>query len=165
MYYHAPFRTCDCANGPGIRVSLFVSGCRNKCPGCFNVEAQDFHHGEPFTEEVLDKIIEALKPDHITGLTILGGEPMDETNQWTVLPIVERVREVFGSKKTIWIYTGYVMETDLMQGGKAHTAVTHNILDLIDVLVDGPFIEELKDISLKFRGSSNQRIIELHPSV
>ena len=161
MFYGA-LRHCDVANGEGCRVSLFVSGCRNNCPGCFNKEAQDFHYGQPFTEETLDEIIEALKPEHISGLTILGGEPMDEINQWTVLAIVQKVREMFGWSKTIWIFTGYVLDKDLIQDGRAHTACTHNILDQIDVLVDGPFIQELKDISLQFRGSSNQRIIHLH---
>lgn len=162
---YCSIRTCDVANGEGCRVSLFVSGCRNKCPGCFNKEAQDFHYGQPFTEEILDEIIEALRPDHIAGLTILGGEPMDEVNQWTVLPIVEKVREVFGCTKNIWIFTGYVLDKDLIQGGRAHTACTNKILNLIDTLVDGPFIEELKDISLRFRGSSNQRIIHLNKGV
>lgn len=161
MYMACELRRCDVANGPGCRVTLFVSGCRNNCPGCFNKEAQNFHYGVPFTEEKLDELIEALKPSHIDGLTILGGEPMDETNQWTVLAIVQKVREVFGWSKTIWIFTGYVLDKDLIQSGRAHTVCTHEILDQIDVLVDGPFIQELKDISLQFRGSSNQRIIHL----
>lgn len=155
-------RRVDIANGPGCRVSLFVSGCRIHCKNCFNKEAQKFNYGEPFTEEVLEQIIEALKPAHISGLTILGGEPMDVMNQWTVLGIVNRVREVFGKSKTIWIFTGYVLEEDLLIGCPMHTAATPEIFRQINVLVDGPFIEELKDISLKFRGSSNQRILELH---
>ena len=155
----AAIRKCDIANGEGVRVSLFVSGCTHRCKGCFNEEAQDFNYGEPYTAEIEDEIIEALKPDHIAGLTLLGGEPMEPVNQRTILPLLERVRKVFGARKTIWIYTGCTLEELRDVQSRWRCEATDAILALTDVLVDGPFIEELKDISLQFRGSSNQRII------
>ena len=172
---YASIRKCDIANGEGVRVSLFVSGCTHRCKGCFNEEAQNFAYGEPFTREVEDEILEALEPDYIAGLTLLGGEPMEPENQRALVGLLRRVRERFGGRKTGWIYTGCVLELDLRpNSGEAipmgvstphrrwRTEVTDEILSIADVLVDGPFVEELKDISLKFRGSSNQRIIKLH---
>jgi anaerobic ribonucleoside-triphosphate reductase activating protein len=144
----------DIANGTGIRVSLFVSGCRNNCPGCFNKEAQDFTYGEHFSDEQLNFLIEELKPEHIEGLTILGGEPLDSLNQPTVFYIVDKIKNILPNKN-IWLYTGYDFPMIPM------TDFTYEILNNIDVLVDGPFIEDKKDPSLAFRGSSNQRIIDM----
>lgn len=140
----------DIANGPGVRVSLFVSGCRNRCKGCFQPETWDFNYGETFTEDVFREIYEAMSPDHITGLTILGGDPMEPENIEMVTLISKNIKDWFPDK-TIWIYTGYLYE-DLKDLA---------IMRYIDVLIDGPFIESKKDISLQFRGSSNQRIIDI----
>ncbi len=140
----------DIANGPGLRVSLFVSGCRNRCKGCFNPETWAFDYGIPFTRETEDRIIAALRPSWIQGLSILGGEPMEPENQEALLPFLERVRAELPDKD-IWLYTGYTYET--LSGSR--------LLSLADVLVDGPFIEAERDISLSFRGSRNQRIIRL----
>ena len=140
----------DTANGLGARVSLFVSGCRNHCPGCFQPETWDFGYGEPFTKEIEDEIIEALRPSWIQGLSILGGEPMEPENQAALLPFLSRVRRELPDKD-IWLYTGYTFE-----------AVSDSeLLPLVDVLVDGPFVEGERDISLSFRGSRNQRILTL----
>ena len=140
----------DTANGLGVRVSLFVSGCRNHCPGCFQPETWDFGYGEPFTNEIEDEIIEALRPSWIQGLSILGGEPMEPENQAALLPFLSRVRRELPDKD-IWLYTGYTFE-----------AVSDSeLLPLVDVLVDGPFVDGQKDISLSFRGSRNQRILTL----
>ena len=158
---YASIRTCDVANGDGVRVSLFVSGCTRRCPGCFNEEAQAFDYGKPFTKAVEDEILDALAPGHIAGLTVLGGEPMEPANQRALLPFLRRVRDRFGDAKTVWVYTGCVLETELKAESRWRTEVTDELLSLVDVLVDGPFVEELKDISLKFRGSSNQRILDL----
>lgn len=140
----------DIANGPGVRVSLFVSGCRNRCKGCFNPESWDFHFGKPFTEEAANEIIEALRPSWIQGLSVLGGDPMEPENQMALLPFLERVRAELPDKD-IWLYTGYRFES----------VFGSPIMALIDVIVDGPFVEEEKDISLVFWGSRNQRIIRL----
>lgn len=140
----------DTANGLGVRVSLFVSGCRNHCPGCFQPETWDFGYGEPFTKEIEDEIIEALRPSWIQGLSILGGEPMEPENQAALLPFLSWVRRELPDKD-IWLYTGYTFE-----------AVSDSeLLPLVDVLVDGPFVDGQKDISLSFRGSRNQRILTL----
>ncbi len=160
MYYGAIKKT-DIADGEGVRVSLFVSGCRNACPGCFNKETWDFNYGKPFTKETENEIIEALKPDFISGLTVLGGEPFEVENQEALLPFLERVKALY-PQKTIWCYTGYILEKDLLpEDGRRHCNQTPRILELIDVLVDGPFILEQKNIMLQFRGSENQRIINL----
>ncbi|MBO4708829.1 MAG: anaerobic ribonucleoside-triphosphate reductase activating protein [Kiritimatiellae bacterium] len=158
---YASIRTCDIANGEGVRVSLFVSGCTHHCKGCFNEEAWDFAYGKPFTREVEDGLLAALAPSHIAGLTILGGEPMEPENQRALVPFLRRVRDRFGLSKTIWIYTGCILEKELKAESRWRTEVTDEILAMTDVLVDGRFVEELKDISLQFRGSSNQRIINL----
>ena len=158
---YASIRECDIANGDGVRVSLFVSGCTRHCPGCFNVEAQAFDYGEPFTSEVEDRILGLLAPSHIAGLTVLGGAPLEPVNQRALLPFLRRVRDRFGLSKTVWVYTGCVLEKELQSPSRWRTEVTDELLMLVDVLVDGPFVEELKDISLKFRGSSNQRILHL----
>lgn len=158
---YASIRKCDIANGEGVRVSLFVSGCTHHCKGCFNEEAQDFNYGAPFTVEVETELFDALAPAHIAGLTLLGGEPMEPSNQVALLPFLRRFREKFGNTKTLWIYTGCTIEELKDNSSRWHTEVTSEILSMTDVLVDGPFIEELKDISLQFRGSSNQRILRL----
>ena len=140
----------DIANGPGVRVSLFVSGCRNHCPGCFQPETWDFDYGEPFTKETEDETIKALRPSWIQGLSILGGDPMEPENQRALLPFLRRVKEEL-PEKDIWIYTGYLLEK----------VETSPLLSYADVVVDGPFVEEEKDAGLAFRGSRNQRIIHL----
>lgn len=160
---YASIRTCDIANGEGVRVSLFVSGCTHRCPGCFNQEAQDFAYGQPFTPTVEDAVLAALAPKQIAGLTLLGGEPMEPANQRALLPFLRRFRERFGESKTLWLYTGCVLDLETMRLSPPRFDVetTPEILSLVDVLVDGPFVEALKDISLPFRGSDNQRIIDL----
>lgn len=155
---YATIKKYDIANGLGVRVSLFVSGCTHHCKNCFNAVAWDFNYGEPFTKEVEDEIIEALKQPMISGLTLLGGEPMEPVNQRGLLSFLKRVKAQIPDK-TIWCYSGYVLEEVLT--GRAHIDITDEILEMIDVLVDGKFVEELKDITLKFRGSSNQRVIDL----
>ena len=157
---YASIRKCDIANGEGVRVSLFVSGCTHRCKGCFNEEAQDFNYGSPFTSEVESEIFAALEPAHIAGLTLLGGEPMEPENQARLAPFLRRFRERFGASKTLWIYTGCTLEQLKDPSSRWRTGMTDEILSMTDVLVDGPFIEELKDISLQFRGSSNQRILK-----
>ena len=148
----------DVANGPGVRVSLFVSGCRRKCPGCFNEETWDFEYGEPFTNATLGELITSLSPEYISGLTILGGEPFEPDNIAEVRRIIAVIRDLY-PQKSIWVYTGYKIE-HLIKGDSDYDQHVRSILENIDVLVDGPFIEELKDITLAFMGSSNQRIIE-----
>lgn len=158
---YASIRTCDIANGEGVRVTLFVSGCTHRCKGCFNPDQWDFDYGEPFMRETEDRLLSALEPSFISGLSILGGEPMEPSNQRALVPFLRRLKEKFGTSKTIWVYTGCVLEKDLKAPSRWRTEVTDAFLSLIDVLVDGPFLEELKDISLPFRGSSNQRILHL----
>lgn len=157
---YANIKKYDIADGPGVRVSLFVSGCRHHCKGCFNYEAWDFEYGRPYTAETEAEILEALKPGYIAGLTLLGGEPFEPENQVELVTLLRKVRETY-PEKSIWSYTGYVYDKDLVPGGRAYTDVTDEMLSYLDVLVDGPFVEELKDITLQFRGSSNQRILEM----
>ena len=162
---YASIRTCDIANGEGVRVSLFVSGCTHRCKGCFNEAAWDFGYGRAFTRETEDTLLDALAPSHIAGLTLLGGEPMEPENQRVLVPFLKRFRARFGSSKTLWAYTGCVLELDLLPSAarsRWRTEATDDFLAMVDVLVDGPFVESLKDISLRFRGSSNQRILHLH---
>lgn len=159
MYYGALKKT-DIANGPGVRVSLFVSGCTHHCRDCFNPETWDFCYGEPYTDQTRREILQALSPDYIQGLTVLGGEPFEPENQPELLALCRSVRERW-PKKTIWVYTGYRLEEDLQKESRARTDITGEILPMIDVLVDGEFILEQKNISLKFRGSENQRLIDL----
>ncbi len=159
--HYASIKPCDIANGPGVRVSLFVSGCTHHCPGCFNKETWDFSYGQPFTEETMADLYEKLSHGYITGLTLLGGEPLEPVNQQALLPFVEEVRRRFPDK-TIWCYTGYTYETDLLAAdGRAHCTATDRLLGMTDVLVDGRFVQDLRDITLLFRGSSNQRLIDL----
>lgn len=157
---YANIKKYDIADGPGVRVSLFVSGCRHHCKGCFNSEAWDFEYGRPYTAETEAEILEALKPGYIAGLTLLGGEPFEPENQAELVKLLRKVRETY-PEKSIWSYTGFVYDKDLVPGGRAYTDVTDEMLSYLDVLVDGPFVEELKDITLQFRGSSNQRIIKM----
>ena len=158
---YGEIKTTDIANGIGVRTSLFVSGCTHHCKGCFNPDTWDYNYGRTFTKEVEDEIIESLKPAYVSGLTILGGEPMEVANQRALRPFLQRVRTLLPNK-TIWIYSGYLYEelTD-KDNKRCHGDDTEVILSLIDVLVDGEFMLDLKDITLKFRGSSNQRIIDV----
>lgn len=158
---YASIRTCDIANGEGVRVSLFVSGCTHHCKGCFNEEAQAFDYGKSFDRAVEDELLTALEPAFVSGLTLLGGEPMEPENQRVLVPFLRRFRDRFGASKTLWVYTGCVLEDLKNVASRWHTEVTDEFLAMTDVLVDGPFVEELKDISLPFRGSSNQRILHL----
>lgn len=150
----------DIADGPGVRVSLFVSGCTHHCKGCFNSETWDFSFGQLFTEDTEDEIIEAMKPVYITGFTLLGGEPFEPSNQRVLVHLLKRIRQTY-PQKSIWCYTGYLYDVDLVKGGKVYTEVTDEMLSYIDTIVDGEFIEEQKNLMLEFRGSSNQRIIKL----
>ena len=150
----------DIANGIGIRVTLFVSGCTHYCEGCFNKEAWDFDFGQLFDEGVENELLEALSPSYISGLTLLGGEPMEPQNQRCLVEFLEKVKEIY-PQKTIWCYSGYTFE-ELTGESRARCEVTDDILSLVDILVDGEFQEELKDISLRFKGSSNQRIIDMN---
>ena len=158
--YYGEIKNCDIANGQGVRVTLFVSGCTNKCKGCFQPQTWDFTYGKPFTAETEEYILKLLSPDFINGLTLLGGEPMEPQNQRTLLPFVKKVREKF-PKKTIWCYSGFTYEELKRDGSHPRCEATDELLSLIDVLVDGKFVEEKKDISLRFRGSSNQRLIDM----
>ena len=157
---YAAIKRRDIADGPGVRVSLFVSGCTHRCKGCFNEEAQNFSYGEPFTPAVEEALLEDLAPDYVDGLTLLGGEPFEPVNQRALLPFLRRVRERF-PQKDVWAYTGYVYEEELLRESRARCEVTDELLSLVDVLVDGEFVEEEKDITLLFRGSANQRLIDL----
>lgn len=150
----------DTADGEGVRVSLFVSGCRNHCPGCFNQDTWDFDFGKEFTEVEENEILEGCNKEYISGLTILGGEPFEEENQTVIVELIKKFKEKF-PKKTLWMYTGYVLDKDLLPGQRKYVEdVTGLILDSIDVLVDGPFILAERNLSLKFRGSNNQRILD-----
>lgn len=153
-------RACDIANGPGIRVSLFVSGCTHHCPGCFQPETWDFDYGKSFFKWTQEEILSLLEPDYIDGLTILGGEPLEPENQNYILALVKEVRNTFPNK-TIWIYSGYVLE-ELWRRTGTDGEITKSLLSQIDILVDGPFVEAKKDLRLLFRGSSNQRLIDLN---
>lgn len=157
---YGELKKVDSANGPGVRVTLFVSGCRNHCPGCFNRDTWDFGYGKPFTEDTQQEILEALEPGYIAGFTVLGGEPFEEENQPEVAALLQKIRELY-PQKNIWCYTGYTLDKDLVPGGRKYTEVTDRLLSCIDVLVDGRFIEEQKDLTLKFRGSRNQRLLKL----
>lgn len=163
MYYGA-IKDCDIANGPGVRVSLFVSGCTHRCPGCFNSVAWDFDYGEPFTDETVDKILTMLKPDHIRGITILGGEPFEPQNQEPVLNLLRKIKQIYPDK-TVWVFSGYLFDRDILSGRLGNWDVTKEYIGYIDVLVDGPFIQAQKNLSLRFRGSENQRLIDVQASL
>ena len=154
----------DVANGPGVRVSLFVSGCTHHCKECFNPETWDFGYGKLFDEKAEDEIIQYLKPDYIKGLTLLGGDPMEKVNQEALIPLLEKVKKEYPDK-SIWCYTGYDFENDIKENMLENCEVTKKFMSYIDVLVDGEFKLELKDLNLVFRGSSNQRIIMVKESL
>ncbi len=156
-------KECDIANGPGVRVSLFVSGCRHHCKGCFNEETWDFQYGNPYTEETEETIINLLKAGYIQGLSLLGGEPFEPENQHELVKLLRRVRETY-PEKDIWCYSGYLYDVDMVPGGRVYTDVTEEMLSYLDVLVDGRFVEAQKDVTLHFRGSRNQRIIDVKKS-
>lgn len=161
---YATIKNYDIANGEGVRVSLFVSGCPHHCKDCFNKETWDYHYGKKFTKKEEDKIIEYLKEDYIEGLTLLGGEPMWPETQKQLLRLLKRVKEEY-PKKTIWCYTGYLFDKEIMNDMYVSNDFTREFLSYIDVLVDGRFVSELKNISLAFRGSENQRIIDVAKSI
>ncbi len=161
---YAEIKYCDIANGEGVRVSLFVSGCRRHCKNCFNKVTWDFSYGEPFTEEVEEKILSELALDYIQGLTLLGGDPFEPENQCVLLPFLKKLRKRL-PQKDIWCFTGYTFSNGKLLEEESNCEATEELISLIDVLVDGRFIEELKDIRLKFRGSSNQRVIDVKSSL
>lgn len=161
---YADIKQYDVANGPGVRISLFVSGCTHRCRNCFNEAAWDFDYGRPFTEETVEEIIKYLAPDYIWGLTLLGGEPFERTNQKGLLPLLRKVREVC-PKKTIWCFTGYLFDRDILGRMIREWPETEEMLSYIDVLVDGEFVEAEKDMSKRFKGSANQRTIDIPASL
>ena len=153
---YATIKNCDIANGPGVRVSLFVSGCTHHCPGCFNQVAWDFDYGEPFTEETIQTILSMLRPDYIRGLTLLGGEPFEPQNQPAIVELLRRIKAELPAK-SIWAFSGYLYE-DIVSGKLGDT---REYVSYLDVLVDGPFVQAKKNLSLRFRGSENQRLIDI----
>lgn len=160
--YYGELKKCDIANGIGVRVTLFVSGCTNRCPGCFQPQTWDFRYGKPFTDETKEEIFAELDKSYVDGLTLLGGEPFEPENQRTLLPLLREVRQKYPGK-TVWCFTGFRLDDELLcQGSHPRCEATDDMLACIDVLVDGRFREELKDISLQFRGSRNQRIIDMN---
>ena len=162
--HYGTIKNCDIANGIGVRVSLFVSGCRNRCPGCFQPETWEFDYGQPFTEQTANRLIALLRPDYIDGLTLLGGEPFEPENQPELLALVRRVRQNY-PQKTVWAFTGYTLETLLSGAGHPCCEATLPLLHQIDVLVDGRFEQAQKNLRLRFRGSENQRLIDLPASL
>lgn len=162
--YYASIKPRDIANGPGVRVSLFVSGCTHRCKNCFNQEAWDFQYGEPFTQQTMDQIVEFMRPNFVKGLTLLGGEPFDPRNQSAIVDLLRRIKQDL-PQKSIWAFTGYLLDRDILPGKLGNPAITREYLEYLDVLVDGPFIEEQKNLSLRFRGSENQRIIDIKKTV
>ena len=158
---YATIKNCDIANGPGVRVSLFVSGCTHRCPGCFNEVAWDFDYGQPFTQETIDSILEMLRPAYVRGLTLLGGEPFEPQNQEAVVELLRQIKRELPNK-SIWAFSGYLFDKDILSGRLGDCS---EYLDYLDVLVDGPFIEARKNLSLRFRGSENQRLIDVPASL
>ena len=161
---YADIKYCDVANGKGVRVSLFVSGCTHYCKGCFNEEAWNYYYGKPFTEDTIQQVIGYLDKPYIAGLSLLGGEPFEHVNQQGLLPLLREVKKRFPDKN-VWCYTGYDFEKDILNVMAKKWQETEEMLSYIDILVDGEFVEELKNPSLQFKGSSNQRIIEVQPSL
>ncbi|MDO4922265.1 MAG: anaerobic ribonucleoside-triphosphate reductase activating protein [Phascolarctobacterium sp.] len=161
---YATIKNLDIANGPGLRVSLFVSGCTHHCKGCFNPEAWDFNYGQPFTQETEEKIFRLLENGHIRGLSLLGGEPFEPANQAALLPFLRRFKEKF-PQKDLWCYSGYNFEKDMLTGNLGPWEITKEMLSYIDILVDGEFVLELKNPNLRFRGSANQRVISVQDSL
>lgn len=159
---YSEIKYCDIANGLGVRTSLFVSGCTHRCRGCFNEVTWDFNYGKEFTSGTITEILKSITPDYIRGLSLLGGEPMEPANQRALLFLLRQFKARF-PQKDVWCYTGYTYETDLLNpAGCAHCEVTDEFLSYVDILVDGKFNQDLYDISLKFRGSANQRILQIH---
>ena len=161
---YATIKNCDIANGPGVRVSLFVSGCTHRCRGCFNEVAWDFNYGEPFTQQTIDAILEMLAPDYVQGITLLGGEPFEPQNQPAILDLLRQIKKEY-PQKTIWAFSGYLFDRDILAGKLGPWEITREYIGYLDVLVDGPFVESKKDLRLRFRGSSNQRIIDVPASL
>ena len=161
---YATIKSRDIANGPGVRVSLFVSGCTHRCPGCFNEEAWDFNFGQPFTQEVIDRILEDLSPSFVKGLTLLGGEPFDPRNQPSIVELLRQVKAKY-PEKSIWAFSGYLFDRDILSGKLGDWEITQEYLRYLDVLVDGPFVQAKKNLSLRFRGSENQRLIDVPASL
>ena len=161
---YATIKNNDIANGPGVRVSLFVSGCTHRCPGCFNEVAWDFAYGEPFTQQTIDDLIKMLSANHIKGLTLLGGEPFEPQNQPEVLNLLRQVKAELPDK-SIWAYSGYIFEKDILEGRLGPKEITEELISYVDVLVDGPFVQSKKNLSLRFRGSENQRLIDVKASL
>ena len=162
--YYGEIKKCDIANGEGVRVSLFVSGCTHHCPGCFNRDTWDFAYGKAYTQETEEEILKALEPAYINGLSLLGGEPFEPQNQEVLVRLLRRVKEEY-PEKDIWCYSGYLFDKELLGESRARCAYTDEMLSMLDVLVDGRFVEALKDIRLVFRGSSNQRVIDVKKSL
>lgn len=162
--YYGEIKTNDIANGEGVRTALFVSGCTRHCKNCFNQKTWDFCYGTEFTSETEEFIFNETKPDWIQGLSILGGEPMEIQNQQALLPFLKRFKEKFPNKD-VWLFTGFVFDVDLVKGGQRYTDCTDELLSLIDIIIDGRYVEELHDITLQFRGSSNQRVIDVKKSL
>ena len=158
---YATIKNCDIANGPGVRVSLFVSGCTHRCPGCFNEVAWDFDYGKPFTAQTEELLLNMLKPDYVQGLTLLGGEPFEPQNQSAVVAFLRKVKERYPNK-SIWAFSGYLFDRDILSGRLGDTS---EYLSYLDVLVDGPFAEAKKNLNLRFRGSENQRLIDVPASL
>ncbi len=161
---YAEIKNCDIANGPGVRVSLFVSGCTHHCPGCFNQVAWDFDYGQPFTQQTIDGILEMLAPSYIKGLTLLGGEPFEPQNQEPIVELLRQIKKKY-PQKSIWAFSGYLFDRDILAGRLGPWEITKEYLSYLDVLVDGPFVEAKKNLSLRFRGSENQRIIDVPASL
>ncbi len=161
---YANIKDCDIANGPGVRVTLFVSGCTHHCKGCFNREAWDFGYGEPFTRDTIDRILEMLKPSYVKGLTLLGGEPFEPQNQGPIVELLRQIKAIY-PQKSIWAFSGYLFDRDILSGKLGDWEITKEYLSYLDVLVDGPFVEAKKDLMLRFRGSSNQRLINVPESL
>lgn len=161
---YAEIKNCDIANGPGVRISLFVSGCTHHCKGCFNEVAWDFDYGTPFTQETIDKILDMMRPGYIRGLTLLGGEPFEPQNQGPIVELLRQIKEKM-PEKSIWAFSGYLFDRDILSGRLGDWKVTQEYLSYLDVLVDGPFVEAKKNLSLRFRGSENQRIIDVPASL
>ena len=162
--HYATIKNCDIANGPGVRVSLFVSGCRHRCPGCFNEIAWDFQYGKEFTQNTIDDILDMLQPSHIKGLTLLGGEPFEPENQPAIVELLRQIKSKY-PQKSIWAFSGYLFDKDILSGQLGPWEITKEYLSYLDVLVDGPFVMSKKDLSLRFRGSSNQRLIDVPKSL
>ena len=161
---YAAIKNNDIANGPGVRVSLFVSGCTHRCPGCFNSEAWDFNYGKPFTQKTIDEIKIMLAQDHIKGITILGGEPFEPENQPAIVELLRQIKQE-RPEKSVWAFSGYLYDQDIMAHRLGDWQVTKEFLSYLDVLVDGPFMQSQKDLTLRFRGSSNQRLIDVQASL